>query len=240
MPKSVIYPLEPVSFFKNVGTMGALAVAIAGMAPTMAMNLNPQEPAGHVGRIVPLVFAVSAVLVLLVAWCFALLARKHPNAGSAYGFVSAVMGPQAGLMAGWLLLGTYVCFSVLGVAAFGLFGANLLNRLALFNHPSSFLLAMVAVVLLTPLSLIPARRVAFILILLEGIAIIAMVLMALAVISDVLGGHGPQGDPPLRDLFIPTPGVGVSAIAMGLSFGFLSFAGLSRSPHLGRNLKNRN
>src|SRR5258707_12227742 len=107
--------------FKGVGTWGAIAVAVAGMAPTMAMNLNPQEPADHVGRVVPLVFALSTVVVLLVAWCFARLARDHPNAGSAYGFVAAILGPRAGLLAGWTLLGTYLCFPVVGLGPAGLF-----------------------------------------------------------------------------------------------------------------------
>ncbi|MFZ2144982.1 MAG: hypothetical protein WAV78_50065, partial [Xanthobacteraceae bacterium] len=64
-----------VILFKGVGTWDAIAIAVAGMAPTMAMNLNPQEPAEHVGRVVPLVFALSTVVVLLVAWCFARLSR---------------------------------------------------------------------------------------------------------------------------------------------------------------------
>ena len=101
--------------FKGVGTWGAIAVAVAGMAPTMAMNLNPQEPAEHVGRVVPLVFLLSTVVVLLVAWCFARLAHEHPNAGSAYGFVAAILGPRAGLVAGWTLLGTYLCFAIVGL-----------------------------------------------------------------------------------------------------------------------------
>jgi hypothetical protein len=83
-------PVDPsVILFKGVGTWDAIAIAVAGMAPTMAMNLNPQEPAEHVGRVVPLVFALSTLVALLVAWCFARLARDHPNAGSAYGFVAA-------------------------------------------------------------------------------------------------------------------------------------------------------
>ena len=81
--------------FKGAGTWDAIAIAVAGMAPTMAMNLNPQEPAEHVGRVVPLVFALSTFVVLLVVWCFARLAHHHPNAGSAYGFVGAVLGPRA-------------------------------------------------------------------------------------------------------------------------------------------------
>ena len=123
--------------FKGVGTWGAIAVAVAGMAPTMAMNLNPQEPAEHVGRVVPLVFLLSTLVVLFVTWCFARLSNEHPNAGSAYGFVAAILGPRAGLVAGWTLLGTYLCFVIVGLAGVGLFGANLLQRLDLWRDASS-------------------------------------------------------------------------------------------------------
>src|SRR5512144_2657246 len=136
--------------FKGVGTWSAIAVAVAGMAPTMAMNLNPQEPAEHVGRVVPLVFALSTLVVLMVAWCFARLAREHPNAGSAYGFVAAILGPRAGFVAGWALLGTYLSFAVVGLSAFGLFGANLLQRIDLWRDASSFILTMVATLVVAP------------------------------------------------------------------------------------------
>src|SRR5258705_426352 len=112
--------------FKGVGTWGAIAVAVAGMAPTMAMNLNPQEPAEHVGRVVPLVFLLSTLVVLLVAG---------------------------------------------------------------------------------------------------------------AVLLWVARGHGPRGAPPLLDLFIPTAGVGASAIALGLSFDLLSFAGFEQVATLGEEVK---
>lgn len=49
-------------------------------------------------------------------------------------------------------------------------------------------------------------------------------------------GHGPQGDPPLRDLFIPTAGVGAASIALGLSFGLLSFAGFEQVATLGEEV----
>ncbi len=159
--------------FKGVGTWGAIAVAVAGMAPTMAMNLNPQEPAEHVGRVVPLVFLLSTLVVLLVAWCFARLAHEHPNAGSAYGFVAAILGPRAGLVAGWTLLGTYLCFAIVGLGAFGLFGANLLQRLDLWRNASSLGLTVLAAVVLAPLSIVPARRAGLVLIILEGVAVVA-------------------------------------------------------------------
>jgi amino acid transporter len=229
-------PVDPsVILFKGVGTWDAIAVAVAGMAPTLAMNLNPQEPAQHVGRVVPLVFAVSTVVVLLVAWCFARLARHHPNAGSAYGFVAAILGPRAGLVAGWTLFGTYLAFAIVGLGAFGLFGANLLQRLDLWHD--SFILTVVAAVVVGPLCIIPTRGAGFVLIILEGVAIAAMLLLAVAVLVLIAQGHGPQSDPPLRDLFVPTAGVGAASIAMGLSFGILSFAGFEQVATLGEEVK---
>src|SRR5262245_37717402 len=231
-------PVDPHAIlFKGVGTWDAIAIAVAGMAPTLAMNLNPQEPAEHVGRVVPLVFVLSTVIVLLVAWCFARLSREHPNAGSAYGFVAAMLGPRAGLVAGWTLLGTYLCFATVGIGAFGLFGANLLQRLDVWRDASSFGLTIVGTLVVAPLSIIPARRAGLVLLILEGIAIIAMVLLACAVLTLVLQGHGPRADPPLRDLFIPTAGVGAASIAFGLSFGVLSFAGFEQAATLGEEVK---
>jgi amino acid transporter len=223
--------------FEGAGTWDAIDIAVAGMAPTMGMNLNPQEPAEHVGRVVALVFAASGVIVLLVAWCFARLAREHPNAGSAYGFVAAILGPRAGLVAGWTLLGTYLCFAIGAVGGFGLFAANLLTRMHLWDGASSFTLTMLAVVILAPLSIIPANRAGLVLILLEGVAVVAMVLLSVAVLWRVFDGYGPQADPPIRDVFVPTAGVGVSSIAMGLSFGILSFAGFEQVATLGEEVK---
>jgi amino acid transporter len=231
-------PKDPSAIlFEGAGTWDAIAIAVAGMAPTMGMNLNPQEPAEHVGRVVALVFAASGVVVLLVAWCFARLAREHPNAGSAYGFVAAILGPRAGLIAGWTLLGTYLCFAMGSLGGFGLFTANLLTRMHVWDGASSFTLTLLAVLILAPLSIIPASRAGFVLILLEGVAVIAMVLLSVAVLWRVFEGYGPQGDPPIRDVFIPTAGVGVSSIAMGLSFGILSFAGFEQVATLGEEVK---
>jgi hypothetical protein len=42
--------------------------------------------------------------------------------------LAAILGPRAGLVAGWTLFGTYLCFAVVGLGAFGLFGADLLQR----------------------------------------------------------------------------------------------------------------
>jgi amino acid transporter len=110
-----------------------------------------------------------------------------------------------------------------------------MQRLDLWHN--SFILTVVAAVVVGPLSIIPARRAGLVLIVLEGVAVAAMLFLAVAVLLLIAQGHGPQGDPPLRDLFIPTAGVGAASIAMGLSFGILSFAGFEQVATLGEEVK---
>jgi amino acid transporter len=91
--------------------------------------------------------------------------------------------------------------------------------------------------IVAPLSIIPTRRAGLVLIVVEGVAIVAMLVLSIAVLLLVHQGHGPQADPPVRDLFVPTAGVGAAAIAMGLSFGLLSFAGFEQVATLGEEVK---
>ena len=198
-----------------MGGFDAVAVSIGGMAPTVAMNLNPQQPAQHVGRAVPLVFALCTVLLLLVAWCFAHLAARYPGAGSAYTFVGATFGPRAGLLAGWITLGAYLSFVMVAVAAFGLFGSNILARFPTAPHPSPDVLSMIAAAIIAGLCLTSLRVTGRALMALEGVSILAMVALSVVVLAKVFEGHGPIGDPRIRMVFVPPEGVGVLAIALG-------------------------
>lgn len=224
------------SLFRRLGARHAVAIAVAGMTPTMAMNLNPQQPAEQVGSLVPLVFAGCMLLMLMVAWCFARLAREHPNAGSAYGFVAAVIGPRTGLLAGWALLGTYLSFAAVGVGAVALFGTNLADRLGLLYHPSPIALVIGAVLLTALLSLGPVRRASLILIILEGVAVAGMVVLALAVLFKIGVGASVTGTLPLHSLITPPAGVGVVAIVLALSYAFVSFGGFEEAATLGEEV----
>lgn len=225
------------SLIRGLGIREAIGVSVAGMGPTLAMNLNPQEPAQHVGRLIPLIFLLSTLLVIMVAWCFARLSRIQPNAGSAFGFVSAVIGPRAGLVAGWAMLGAYLCFGMVGISGFGLFRSDLADKFHPAHHPSLFYFTVVGALVVGVLSVTAARRAAIALITLEGVAVTVMIALSVAVIWKVLQGHGPQGDPPIRDLFLPSGGIAPSAIALALSFGFLSFAGFEEVATMGEEVK---
>src|SRR5947209_15138346 len=71
---------------RNLAVWGAIGVSIGLIAPSMAANINPQAPAGQVGRAVPLVFLLSTIGVLLVAYGFIRLCQYFNHAGSLYGF----------------------------------------------------------------------------------------------------------------------------------------------------------
>ena len=70
---------------RNLSIWGAVGVALGLMAPSLAINLNPQAPAQHVGRAVPLVFILAVVGVLLVAYGFIRLCQSFHHAGRSTG-----------------------------------------------------------------------------------------------------------------------------------------------------------
>ena len=225
------------SFIPKLGALDVIAISVAGVAPTLSMSLGPQQPEMHVGRAVPLAFALGTVVMLLVGWCFARLARSHPNAGSAYGFAASALGPRWGLIGGWALLGTYMAFALSGATGCGLFGANLAARLHASWQPSDLTITMTAILATAILSLFPARNSVLILIVVEGTAILVMIVMSAVVLWDVAHGGGPAKHVPLKDLFIPCPGSGFSQIALAMSFVVLSFGGFEQAATLGEEVK---
>src|ERR1700735_2409430 len=91
---------------RSLSVWAAIGLSIALMAPSMAANINPQASAATAGRAVPLTFLIAAVGVLLVSYTFVRLCQYYHHSGSVYAFVGATLGPRAGVVAGWGLLGT--------------------------------------------------------------------------------------------------------------------------------------
>jgi amino acid transporter len=103
----------------------AVGISLALMAPAMAANINPRGTADTgVGRVA---FALATIGVLLIAWTFVRLTQRFNQAGSVYGFVGATLGPRAGVISGWALMGTYTFYGVVTSTAAGIFGADFLD-----------------------------------------------------------------------------------------------------------------
>ena len=122
----------------------AIALSIAIMAPTAAMALNGVGVAGLVGQAVPLAFLFAMIGVLFVSYAFAQLTKEVSHAGSVYALTGFTLGARAGFLAGWALLGTYLCFTVASSAEVGLFFSSFLNSTGISDSTEWIWIALVS------------------------------------------------------------------------------------------------
>ena len=221
----------------------AVGLSVALMAPSMAANINPQGTAGTVGRAVPLAFLLAAIGVLLVAYGFVRLCQYFHHSGSVYAFVGATLGPRAGVVAGWGLLGTYMLLRRRHLHR----GRHLRHRVpatvGIWHNPPAwapFVLAAVALLGALALTIVPARRGTRVLLTVEG-ATVALILVVARVVLVRLRrrqrartAHGFT-----LDVFTVPPGTGVTTVFLGVVFGFLSFAGFEAAATLGEEAATR-
>jgi amino acid transporter len=218
----------------------AIGISLALMAPSMAANINPQGTAGTVGRAVPLAFALATVGVLLIAYTFVRLCQRFHHAGSVYGFVGATLGPRAGVVAGWGLLGTYVFYGVVTSTAAGIFGATFLDELGLWTRQPAwapFLIAALALAGVFALAVSPVRGGTRVLLAIEGVTVVLILVVSVVILVRLLAGNAPGGHTVDVSVFSVPPGTGASAVFLGVVFGFLSFAGFEAAATLGEEAR---
>jgi amino acid transporter len=225
---------------RSLSVWQAVGLSLALMAPSMAANINPQGAIGA-GRAVPLAFLIAAVGVLLVAYTFVRLCQYYRHSGSVYAFVGATLGPRAGVIAGWGLVGTYTFYAVTTAAAAGIFGTGLLNTLGIWTSqpswsPMLFVAAFLALALL--LAALPAKGGTNILLIVEVCTVTLILVVTVTVFAKLLGHSAPGGNHFTWSVFSLQHGTGISALFLGVVFGFLSFAGFEASATLGEEAHN--
>jgi amino acid transporter len=221
---------------RSLSIWAAVGLSVALMAPSMAANINPQASATTAGRAVPLTFLIAAVGVLLVAYSFVRLCQYFHHSGSVYAFVGATLGPRAGVVAGWGLLGTYTFYAVVTASAAGIFGTAFLQDVGIWHNPPTwapFVLLAVALALTLLLAVMPIRRGGQVLLTVEGTTVALILIVTAVVLVRLLAGNAPGHEHFTLSVFQPTPGTGVSAVFLGVVFGFLSFAGFEAAATLG-------
>jgi len=226
------------SLHRSLSVWGALGLSVALLGPSMAANINPQAPAGHVGRAVPLVFLLSTIAVLLVAYAFIRLCQHFSHAGSVYGFVSATLGPRSGFGAGWLLLGTYIAFTVTTLAGSSLFLTTFLKSMGALGQANWLLPAAVAFVGVWYLASRPTRLATRVLLFVEVLTMVLILVVALIVLINLAAHHAPAGQRLSTSIFTLPKGVGLSGVFFAMTFGFLSFAGFEAAATLGEETIN--
>lgn len=210
----------------------ALALSVATVGPTLAMAGNGQGLVSTVGKAIPLVFVIGLVGVALVGYSFVRLTRHLNHAGSAYALVGVTVGPRTGFFSGFAMLGAYLGFSVATLALTAAFANAFLAELQKgaahpFQLPWLVPVAVAAVgsILLTGRE---ARLLAKVLLLIEGVGIVAMVVLVAVIFG--------RGGAPSTGMDLGTfsfSGVSASAVLAGVVAAFLSWAGFEACASMG-------
>jgi amino acid transporter len=218
---------------RDLGQLGTVSISIGVMAPTLAVSITGVAAAGLLGRAASLAYVVAALGVGLVAYGFARLSAEFSSAGSVYAFVGGALGPRAGFLAGWALLGTYLIFPVVSISGVAIFAQAFLRSTGIAEHAAWLPLALVGwalVWLIASRAILTAART----LLLFEVVSVALIIVLMAIIAGKLAfGGAPAGRGLSFDVFSPPPGTTLSTIALASVFGFLSYAGFESAGSLG-------
>lgn len=222
---------------KKIPLWAALALSLATVGPTLAMAGNGQGLVGLVGKSLPLVFLIGLVGVSLVAYGFMRLTRHLNHAGSAYALVGVTVGPRAGFFSGFAMLGAYVGFSIGTLALTGAFVNAFLAQLQGGSPDAVQVPLPIVIIVGAALSLLLAGReastIAKVLLVVEGVGIIAMVV--LVVVIFVKGGAPTTG---MDFTVFSLDGVDTGQVLAGVVAAFLSWAGFEACASLGEETDN--
>ncbi|MEI9982311.1 MAG: APC family permease [Aliidongia sp.] len=209
---------------RALGTIEVCGVSLSMMGPTMAIAFTTTLAAQAAGRAVPLAFLIGAVSIALVGLSFVSFGRRVAHAGSVYAYIGQVFGPRTGFIAGWALLLTYTTYMAGATALFGNFATAGLAHAGV-EIPRLWMFAGAAATLTAIGFAWKDTRIALrLMLLLEGISVLAILLLAVLILSQV-----PLSSAPLT----PDAEHGWSGVGYGTVFAILCFAGFEGAATLG-------
>jgi amino acid transporter len=212
----------------------ALALSVALVGPTLAMSGNGQGLIATVGKAIPLVFLIGLVGVSLVGYSFVRLTRHLNHAGSAYGLVGGTIGPRAGFFSGFAMLGAYWGFSIGTLALTAAFVNSFIAALQPGNPNPYQVPWLLIVVIGAAISFLLSGRdiqlLAKILLAIEGVGILAMIVLVVAIFAK---GGAPTTGIDFSVFSFSGGGVSASAVLAGVVAAFLSWAGFEACASMG-------
>ncbi|MEO6956404.1 MAG: APC family permease [Antricoccus sp.] len=226
---------------RGLSVWQAVGISVALMAPSMAININPQGTSALVGRATPLAFLLAAIAVLLIAYVFVRLCQYYRHAGSVYIFAGATLGSRAGAIAGLGLFATYVFYGMVTISATGIFGTEFLKVVGIWPNPpwwAGFVIAAVALIGAFVLATTPAKKAGSLLLTIEGFTVTLIVIVAAVALIRMLVGNAPDNAHFTMTVFSVPKGTDTSSLFLGIVFGLLSFAGFEAAATLGEEAHN--
>jgi amino acid transporter len=118
-----------------VGLTEVLFQSITHMAPAVAVALSIGFATGLAGGNTPLSVLLALVAALFTAYSIGELAKHLPSAGGMYTYVGRGLGSFAGWLMAWAFLLAEPIVAPVLFAAFGFYGALLIEQLTGFTNP---------------------------------------------------------------------------------------------------------
>src|SRR5690349_10147153 len=209
------------------------SVSVGVMAPTLAMSVTGVAAAATLGRAAPLAFAGAALGVGLVAYGFVRLAGEFSHAGSVYALVGNTLGPRAGFLAGWALLLTYLVFPPVSIMGVATFGRAFLGTTGLAHDADWYPLALAAWAVIWVLAARGVRPTTRSVLAFEVVSVCLILVLMGVICWRLAAGTAPGGQRWSGTVFVLPPGVGLSALTLAATSGFLAFAGFESAGSLG-------
>jgi amino acid transporter len=151
-----------------------------------------------------------------------------------YAFTGYTLGPHAGFLAGWALLGTYAMFTIASTAEVGLFFSSFLASSGIADSADWIWIALIALGLVAVIARGDVRVATRSLLSMEGISVALIVILVVVVFVKLLVGSAPgTHSHALADAFKLPGGTSLDTVATAAVFGFLSFAGFEGAASLG-------
>jgi amino acid transporter len=212
----------------------ALGLSLSVVSPTVTAAFNITLVVQATGPAAPLAFAIGMVAMALVALSFMAFTHRVAHAGSAYAYIAHAFGSRAGFIAGWTLLLTYLGFATGFAALVGSFTGAALKELGVDVGSWWIGIGFASQLLAWWLAYRDMRLAGRLMLLLEGVAIVAIVVLCI----DILQQAHPDAAQ-VRASFVPSPSFnGWSGLGFGMVFSILSFAGFEGAATLGEETVN--
>jgi amino acid transporter len=222
----------------ELSLVDAAAFSIGLIGPVGAIGLLGTGAALIIGRAVTLSFVFAVVGVALVAYCFVKLSQHISHTGSVYALVGVTLGPRAGFVAGWALMGAYTAIGCGSTIEIGLFGGQFLRDTGIYDTQQWWWIALIGLAGVAALAFREIRVITRALLTSEIVGAVLVTVLSVVILAKVIFGHGPSGQTFTWNFLNLPGGSDVGVIAKAAVYGFLAFAGFEGAAALGEETSN--
>ncbi|MET3808188.1 amino acid transporter [Nakamurella sp. UYEF19] len=223
---------------RELKVIDAAAFSVGLIGPVGGMALLGAGAVAIIGRAAIWAFVFALVAVALTAYSFTRLARYIAHSGSVYALVGITLGPRAGFVAGWALLGAYIAICSGSTIEIGYFFSQVLGDVGLSSTTPWLLIAIIALALVVALGFTEIHVITRILLYAEFVGVVLVTFLSIVVLVRQGIGKAPGNVHLTWDIFKFPAGTTFSTVAGAAVFGFTAFAGFEGAATLGEETQN--